>query len=134
MLHRTVTCVAAPTPEQAASLRELMLAFNAACNSISCVAFAERIFASVPLHHRVYYEVRTRFNLPAQLACRAIAKVVDAYRASKETQAEFRPLGAVPYDCRVLRLVNLSLVSLTTLDGRIKVSLNTGGYQRNRLA
>lgn len=134
MSVHTVTCAASPTPEQAGALRETMLAFNAACNAISAVAWKERVFSQVPLHRLVYYSVRAEFKLPAQLAVRAIAKVVDAYKVSKAKQAEFRPLGAVTYDCRVLRLVNLSSVSLTTLRGRLKVSLKVGGYQRNRLS
>ena len=133
MEARTVTCVATPTPEQADLLRETMLAFNAACGYVSKVAWKEGVFRQFDLHRLTYRDVRERFGLPAQLTVRAIAKVVDAYRVSKRKQAEFRPLGAITYDCRVLRLLNLSTVSLTTLRGRIKVSLNIGGYQRDRL-
>jgi putative transposase len=133
MQTRTVTCTAAPTPEQAEALKETMFAFNAACNYISGVAFSERVFHRRALQRLVYYEVRARFRLPAQLAVRAIAKVADAYKVSKAVQAQFRPLGAVVYDGRVLRLVSLSSVSLTTLHGRIQVVLNIGSYQRNRL-
>jgi IS605 OrfB family transposase len=134
MLNRTITCVADPTPAQADALRETMLAFNAACNYVAGVAWTAQTFGKVSLQRLVYYEVRARFQLPAQLAIRAIAKVADAYRSRKEAPPEFRPLGAVAYDCRVLRLVNLSQVSLTTLSGRIQVPLKIGGYQRNRLA
>src|SRR5947208_10107298 len=105
MLNRTITCVADPTPAQADALRETMLAFNAACNYVAGVAWTEQTFGKVPLQRLVYYEVRARFQLPAQLAIRAIAKVADAYRISKEAPPEFRPRGAVAYDCRVLRLV-----------------------------
>src|SRR5262249_31012655 len=94
----------------------------------------ERVFGQVALHRRVYYVVRAEFKLPAQLAARAIAKVVDAYKAGKAKQVEFRATGAVIYDSRVLRLVNLSTVSLTTLRGRITVGLAVGDYQRRRLS
>jgi putative transposase len=133
METRTVTCVAAPTPEQAEALKDTMLAFNAACDYISRAAWEQRVFGQVSLHRLVYREVRARFGLPAQLAVRAIGKVVDAYKSGTKVKAEFRPLGAVVYDCRVLRLLNRSTVSLTTLQGRIKVSLKVGGYQRERL-
>jgi IS605 OrfB family transposase len=111
-----------------------MLAYNAACNFISGVAWKEHTFNKVRLQRLVYYEVRARFHLPAQLAIRAIAKVADAYRVHKAKPCEFRPMGAVTYDSRVLRLLNLSQVSLRSLSGRIQVPLAIGGYQRNRLS
>src|SRR5262245_50885238 len=134
MEKRTTICAAILMPEQAQALRDTMLAFNAACNYISEVAWKKHIFGKRPLQRLVYYEVRARYKLPAQLAIRAIAKVADAYRVSKKTRAKFRLLGAMSYDCRVLRLVNLSSVSMATLSGRIRVSLSVGGYQRSRLS
>jgi putative transposase len=131
---RTVTCAAAPTPEQAEALLEVMRAFNAACNFVSALAWEKRVFNQIALHHLTYRDIRAQFGLPAQLTVRAIAKVADAYKTSKARQAEFRPLGAITYDRRVLRLLGLSNVSCATLAGRIPVALSIGGYQRNRLA
>jgi putative transposase len=115
-------------------LKEVMQAFNAACNFVSGVAWEQRVFNQIALHHFTYRSIRERFGLPAQLAVRAIAKVVDAYKASKAVRAEFRPLGAITYDSRVLRLLGVSNVSCSTLRGRITVPLKIGGYQRKRLA
>jgi IS605 OrfB family transposase len=50
----------------------------------------------------VYYPVRQRFGLSAQMAVRGIAKVVDAYALNKRTQRRFRTDGAFPYDARIL--------------------------------
>lgn len=111
-----------------------MVAFNGACNYVSAVAWKERTFDKRRLQRLVYYPIRAEFGLPAQLAIRAIAKVADTYRVSKATLATFHPMGAATYDSRILSLKNLSTVSLTTLQGRIKVGLNVGGYQTNRLA
>lgn len=63
-----------------------MLAFNAACNHASAVAFRECVFNRVRLHHRVYYELRATFGLLAQLAVRAIAIVADAYGRDRQVQ------------------------------------------------
>ena len=38
------------------------------------------------LHRLVYYQVRERFGLSAQMAVRGIAKVVDAYALHKRTK------------------------------------------------
>jgi predicted transposase len=131
---RTVTCAAAPTPEQAEALLAVMRAYNAACNLVSALAWEKRIFNQIALHHLTYRHLRARFGLPSQLAVRAIAKVAHAYKTSKAKQVEFRELGAITYDSRVLRLLGLSNVSCATLAGRITVPLKIGGYQRNRLA
>ena len=74
-----------------------------------------------------------RFGLPAQLAALAVAKVFACYRRDRTKRPEFRPLGTVTYDRRVLRLLNLTVVSVSTLQGRLRVSLIAGGYQTNRL-
>jgi IS605 OrfB family transposase len=94
---RTVACAAAPTPEQTEVLKEVMQAFNAACNFVSGVAREHRVFNQIALHHLTYHTIRERFVLPAQLAVRAIAKVADAYKTNQATQVEFRPLGAITY-------------------------------------
>jgi hypothetical protein len=44
----------------------------------------------------VHYQVRERFGLSAQMAVRAIAKVVDAYALDKRTKRMFRTDGAFP--------------------------------------
>jgi putative transposase len=134
METRTVTCAAAPTPEQAEALKEVMRAYNTACNFVSAIAWERRVFGRVTLQRLTYREVRERFGLPAQLTIHAVRKVADAYKVSKATQAAFRPLGSITYDSRVLRLLGVSNVSCATLTGRITVKLNIGGYQRDRLA
>ena len=69
-----------------------MEAFNAACNFVSGIAWEQRQFNTYRLRTRVYAEVRARFGLPAQLAQHAVKRVTDAYKVSKATRAEFRPL------------------------------------------
>jgi putative transposase len=110
-----------------------MLAYNAACNFVSALAWEKHCFNQIALHHMTYRDIRAQFGLPSQLAVRAIAKVADAYQSNKAVRAEFQPLGAITYDSRVLRLIGVSTVSCATLSGRITVKLNIGGYQRERL-
>src|SRR5205807_8442294 len=128
METRTVTCAAAITPEQAEALRDVIRAFNAACNFVSALAWEKHVSNQIALHHLTYRDIRAQFHLPSQLAVRAIAKVADAYKASKAIKAVFRPLGAITYDRRVLRLLGVSNVSCSTLAGRITVKRNIGGY------
>src|SRR5438445_8778902 len=112
MSIRTLTISLRPTPEQAQALKQTMTAFNDACNFVSHVAWREREFNNFRLRRLTYRDVRDRFALPSQLAQHAIAKVAAAYKISREGPARFRPLGAVTYDRRVMRLLGVTAVSM----------------------
>ena len=136
-MQRTVTCTLRVSEADAAKLAETQAAFNAACDYGSAVAFQERIFNQVRLHHAVYYDVRERFGLLAQFAVRAVAVVADAYKLDKKTQRHFRPDAAIVYDERLYRLEpkgGFQRVGLSTLDGRIVCDLAIGGHQRRLLS
>jgi putative transposase len=119
-----------PSPEQHAALLETMHAFNAACTWIAGLAYEQRLASKFKLQRLVYYEVRSRFGLSAQLAIRAIAKVVEAYKRNKSERVAFRPDGAVVYDERILSFQGLEAVRLTTLHGRAVIPIQMGDYQR----
>jgi putative transposase len=129
----TLTCSLRPTSEQAEHLLKTMRAFNAACEFASEVAWQERCFRNYSLRKLTYYPIRERFGLSSQLAQQAIKKVADAYKLDRKVRRHFHSLGAVTYDCRVFRLVGVSAVSMTLLDGREKIALSTGGYHADRL-
>jgi putative transposase len=132
-MKQTLAVKLAPSPEQASSLLATMERFNAACDAIAAVAFRERCANKVLLQKLVYYEVRERFGLSAQLTIRAIGKVVDAYKRDKTRQPHFRPRGAVPYDERIMAWKGIEAVSLLTLDGRQIVPVRLGPYQKARI-
>jgi len=107
-----------------------MHTFNAACTWIAAYAYQERCASKFALQKALYYQVRQRFGLSAQLAIRAIAKTVEAYKRDKAQQVAFRPDGAVVYDERILAFHGLEEVSLMTLHGREVVPMQMGDYQR----
>jgi predicted transposase len=72
-----------PSSTQHTALVETMHAFNAACTYIAGIAYEQRLASKFKLQRLVYYEVRQRFGLSAQLTIRAIAKVVEAYKRDK---------------------------------------------------
>lgn len=84
-----------PSSTQHALLRDTMHAFNAACTYIAGIAYEQRLASKFKLQRLVYYEVRQRFGLSAQLAIRAIAKVVEAYKRDTSQRISFRGDGAV---------------------------------------
>ena len=123
-----------PSTDQHTGLLETMHAFNAACTWIAEYAFQQRCASKFLLQKALYYEVRTRFGLSAQLAIRAIAKAVEAYKRDKSIQVCFRPDGAVVYDERILAFHGLEAVSLMTLHGREVIPIQLGDYQRVRFS
>ena len=84
--------------EDVQALLPMMQRFNAACNWLSAIAFAERIFHWLPLQRRAYRELRQRFGVSAAEATIIVRKVAYAYkdRARRSTLVTFRPLGAIP--------------------------------------
>lgn len=123
-----------PTKEQAKLLLQTMRKFNEACNFISETAWQNNQFRRVELQKLTYYDVKVRFGLGAQSAIHAIYKVADAYRVDRKVMREFRPLGSISYDERILawRLAD-STVSIWTLTGRERIPFVCGERQREML-
>jgi len=123
-----------PTAEQADALRRTLHRANEACVYISRVAFSARTFRQFAIHRLVYADVRETFGLAAQLAVRCIGKVSDAYKLDKKVLRTFQPLGAIPYDDRILSFnQQASKVSIWTLDGRQSIPFVCGERQRQLL-
>ena len=132
-MKQTLVVKLNPTPEQHAALLATLERFNAACNWLAEVAFANRCANKFALQKLAYYETRNRFGLSAQMAVRAISKTVEAYKRDKRIQPSFRPHGAMTYDERILSFKGADRVSLLTLAGRIVVPFRFGAYQEARL-
>jgi len=122
-----------PSPEQHKVLCETMKRFNEACNHIAETVFAMHSANKVEIHKTVYYPVRERFGLSAQLTVRAISKVCEAYKRDKSIKPEFRLDGAIVYDQRILSWKGLEKVSLITLQGRQAIPVRFGEYQKARM-
>jgi IS605 OrfB family transposase len=129
----TIVVKLAPSADQHAALLATMERFNAACDAIAEVAYDRRLANKVALQKLVYYDVRERFGLSAQLTVRAIAKVVEAYKRDKSVRPAFRPHGAVCYDQRIMSWRGVEEISLLTLAGRELIGVRFGPYQAARL-
>lgn len=122
-----------PTQEQSDALKRTMTRFNAACNEISEAAFGIKSASKYRLQNIVYYKIRKKYGLPAQLAIRAISKVCEAYKRDKSIKPVFNPLGAVIYDQRILSWKGLDRASIVTLDGRTVIPIVMSAYHKSRL-
>jgi putative transposase len=126
----TVQLKLQPTPAQADALRRTLETANAACDSISQLAFSTQTFRQFAIHKVTYQAARETFHLAAQLVVRCIAKVADAYKLDRKAQRSFTPHGAVAYDDRILSFALPDLlVSIWTLDGRQAIPFVCGTRQ-----
>ena len=107
--------------EQVNLLLDTMKEANAVCNAISDVAWGKRIFNNFKLHHEVYHAYKSTFKLSSQVLVRCIAKVADAYKLDKKVKREFRTLGSIGYDSRIITYKPNNIVSLWAIGGRIKI-------------
>jgi putative transposase len=126
-----------PTDEQKPVLLSTMERFNEAATFAARVAFDAGIRSMPAIHRRCYREIRDRFGLSAQMAVRAIGKVVEALaslrvKGEQDTCPAFKPHGGVTYDQRILGFKGLDKVSLWTLTGRMILPLIYGEYQSER--
>jgi putative transposase len=134
-VKRTIQLKLQPTPEQATALKRTLETANAACDSISQIAWETQTFRQFAIHRLAYQAARETFHLAAQLTVRCIAKVADAYKLDRKVQRTFAPLGAVAYDQRILSYTHQNTaVSIWTFDGRQEIPFVCGDRQRALLA
>jgi IS605 OrfB family transposase len=120
-----------PSPEQRQNLFETLERANAACNFVSEQVWQAQRFGRNAVHHLTYAAVRQQFDLTAQMAIRCIGKVADAYKTDRKTKRQFRKLGSIAYDSRILNWrMTTHEVSIWLLGGRQIMPFVTGEHQR----
>ena len=141
-MQRTVSIKLTTTPEQSDALSVLASEFARGCNLAMEHASENRCANRVQLHHLAYYPVREKTRLGSQMACNVMRAVAGAYKtlkANKRLPLEgpfpgvvFGDRGAVHFDKRTYSIQGDTL-SLYSLDGRIRVPMALGSFQREYL-
>lgn len=121
------------SPEDASALLATLERANAAANAISEVAWSSGTFGQFKLQKLCYQEIRSRFDLTAQVVIRLLAKVADAYKLDRQRKRAFRQHGSIAYDDRILRYGD-DRVSIWTLEGRRLIPLACDERTRRLLA
>jgi len=116
--------------EQHGSLLKTMEKFNEACNFISVFAFQKKTFGKIGIQKELYYEIREKYRLSAQMTVRAVGKVAESYKIDRKVIHEFEPHGAVVYDQRILSYKAADTISILTLDGRTEIGIQYGEYRK----
>src|SRR5215831_15681538 len=130
------------TPEQFRALRRTQLAYRDALNEVSRYAFAHgKMSNTVGLQDGTYHDIRSRFGLPAQMACTVPRQVGATYQtlwtkvkanavasAAGHTKKRYRGLDQPPKYVAPTLTYQLGHdygfktgqhVSLLTLEGRV---------------
>ena len=110
-----------------------MEAFNRGCQMVADIAYQKRLANKIVLQTMTYSDLRERFGLSSQLAIRAIAKTVEAYKRDKRVHVSFDLHGAMVYDNRIMSFKGITHVSLWTVTGRVFVPIRFGAYQEARI-
>ena len=130
IMKRVIQIKLLPSAEQAEALEQTMRRFNAACTWVAERAFARQLANSYALHKLYYYQVRERFDLPADIAILTFAQVAACYKRDKRKRVSFRPLASIPYRKGAFRYKGLQQINIKTADGvRHYIPIVMGDYQ-----
>lgn len=111
-----------PTTEQANALLDTLKECNKVCNQISDTIWQNKVFNQFKVHHIVYHPLKNTTKLSAQILVRCISKAVDAYKPNRKKKRNFKPLGAITYDSRIISYSKKAQeVSIWSVDGRLKI-------------
>jgi putative transposase len=122
-----------PSQEQHKALLATIEAFNRGCQYAADVAYEKRLANKIALQPFVYGTLRSEFALSSQMAIRAIAKAVEAYKRDRRIHVKFDLHGGMVYDPRIMSFKGLTQVSLMCLNGRELIPMRYGAYQAARL-
>jgi putative transposase len=119
--------------DAAARFKATVERFNEAASWLAGVAFERKVSNKFVLQRLSYTELRERFGLPADMAIRCIAQVVEAYKRDKDKRPKFRKHAAVPYSMgKNIGFKGPDRVSIGSLTGRVVVPFLMGKYQAER--
>jgi IS605 OrfB family transposase len=124
----SVSCKLQVPVELRQEIDRTLQAFADGCNQILQVSKDQKIRNTTKLHHATYYDVRAKTGLKANHVCQAIRRVIGAVTGQKQVH-EFRPTS-MSLDVRTFTYNEAKqFVSITLLNGRVKLPLSIGNYQ-----
>ncbi|WP_250125221.1 transposase [Chroococcidiopsis sp. CCMEE 29] len=131
----TLVCKLQPTPEQVAKIEATLKAFADACNYAN-EQVKPQITSKTTIQNMVYQDLRSKFDLSANLAVRACARV-GANRKTAKAKGKpvktFKPTSA-DYDARIFAFREKDWsASLTLNGGREHIKLKSANYQMGKL-
>lgn len=115
-------------------LEETMSAYCAACNYVSDYVFKTHNLSQVQLNKSLYYDLREKYSLKAQMAQSVLKTVIARYKTILEAESKWiKPSFKKPqYDLVWNRDYSLTgeYFSVNTLSGRIKLAYHSEGMEK----
>jgi putative transposase len=131
----TVVVKLQPTPEQVSKIEATLQAFADACNYVNDNT-NPKLTNKIALQSLTYQTIKEQFSLVANMAVRACARVAANRKTAKLKGKPVKRFAPTSMDCDkdlfTFREKDWQ-VSLATVQGREKVKLNVGNYQRGKL-
>ena len=131
----TVVVKLQPTPEQVSKMDATLSAFANACNYVNDHT-EPKITNKIALQALTYQTIKAEFGLVANMAVRACARVGANRKTAKLKGKPVQKFAPTSMDCDkdlfTFREKDWE-VSLATVQGRERVKLNAGNYQRGKL-
>lgn len=127
----TVSCKIQVSPEQSIKIDATLQAFASACEYVNQTV-PPTLTNELAMQSLIYYDVRDRFGLSAQLAIHAIRRVSGNRKTAKKDGKPVKNFAptSVTYDPRIFSFREKDwTVSLTTTSGRERFKLAIGNYQ-----
>ncbi len=131
----TIVVKLQPTPEQVAKLEATLQAFALACNYVN-EHTDPKLTNKIAIQSLTYQTIKSEFNLVANMAVRACARVAANRKVAKQKGKPVKRFAPTSMDCDkdLFRFrEHDSTVSLATIHGRERVDLKVGNYQRGKL-
>lgn len=131
----TIVAKLQPTPEQVAKIEATLQAFALACNYVN-ENTDPKLTNKIAIQSLTYQTIKSEFNLVANMAVRACARVAANRKVAKQKGRPVKSFASSSMDCDkdLFRLREQDwTVSLATIHGRERIELNAGNYQRGKL-
>src|ERR671933_1220547 len=131
----TIVVKLQPSSEQVAKLEATLQAFADACNYVN-EHTDSKLTNKIAIQSLVYQTIKEKFNLVANMAVRACARVAANRKVAKHKGKPVQGFAPSSMDCDKdlfgLREQDWT-VSLATIHGRERIELKVGNYQRGKL-
>jgi len=131
----TIVVKLQPSPEQVAKLEATLQAFADACNYVN-EHTNPKLTNKIAIQSLTYQTIKSQFNLVANMAVRVCARVAANRKTAKQKGKPVKGFVPSSMDCDkdLFRLREHDwTVSLATVQGRERVELKPGNYQKGKL-
>jgi len=130
---KTVKCKLEVNKDIEIILHESIKRFADCCNDVLAVSKEHKTTNKIKLQHLCYHQLKAKYELPANLVIRAIARVAESSKGKKPPK-QYTPTS-IAYDQRTFVFIEKKEeISISTHIERLHIKLRLGNFQKSLLA